>query len=100
MNRPASNSEAFPWSENLKDDIGEDPARYLAVDRLDDLRLARARIQGIDYLAVLRAWGAVERRLHDRGEVTEHHREKVSGWLDEREEELSEVGDRDERLAD
>lgn len=92
MKKPAAGSESYPWTENLKADIGEDPARYLAVDRVDDLHLARARIRGIDFLATLRAWRAVERRLADR--------DKVHEWLDERESELEEIGDRDERMAD
>lgn len=89
--------ERFP---DLKENIGEDPAQYLDVDRVDDLQLARARIRGIDYLATLRAWKAVERNLVENGVVSEHHRQQVMGWLDEREADLEELGERDERLAD
>ncbi|WP_251342441.1 hypothetical protein [Haloplanus halophilus] len=88
--------ERFPGAV---EDINEDPGRYLDVDRLDDLKLAKARIRGIDYIAVLRCWGAVERQLlHERDAVSEHHFEQVMEWLDEREVELEEIGDRDERV--
>ncbi|WP_199243651.1 hypothetical protein [Haloplanus rallus] len=94
---PSTDRERFPA---LEEDIGEDPARYLDVDRVADLELARARIRGIDFLATLRAWKAVERNLSDRGVVSEHHRQQVMEWLDEREAELEEIGDRDDRLSD
>jgi hypothetical protein len=81
-----------------KQHIGEDPARYLDVDRVSDLELARARIRGIDFLDVLRCWRAVETQLHERGVVSEHHRAKVMAWLDEREAELDEIGERDARV--
>ena len=81
-----------------KQHIGEDPARYLDVERVSDLELARARIRGIDYISVLRCWRAVETQLHERGVVSEHHRQKVLEWLDEREAELEEIGERDERV--
>jgi hypothetical protein len=87
--------ERFPA---LKDEIGEDPARYLDVERVEDLQLARARIRGIDSLATLRAWKAVERNLSANGVVSEHHRQQVMQWLDEREAYLEEHGDRDERV--
>lgn len=75
--------ERFP---RLKERIGEDPARYLDVDSIDDLQLARARIRGIDFLATLRAWRAVERQLGPWPKVLE--------WLDEREAELETISDR------
>ena len=87
--------ETFP---TLAEDIGEDPARYLDVDRVEDLKLAKARIRGIDYLGVLRAWQAVERNLASNGVVSEHHRRQVMEWLEEREVELEEIGERDERV--
>lgn len=87
--------ERFP---DLKADIGEDPARFLDYPVLSSksevgspLLLARARIRGIDNLATLRAWMAIERRL-DRGP-----RAKVLNWLDERERELEAIGERPER---
>jgi hypothetical protein len=86
---PRRDRERFPC---LKEQIGEDPARYLDVDRIDDLQLARVRIRGIDFLATLRAWRAVERQLGPRPKVLE--------WLDEREAKLERIGNRDERLAD
>jgi hypothetical protein len=87
--------EEYP---SLKADIGEDPARYLAVERLEELKLARARIRGIDFIQVIRAWKAVERNLSERSVVSEHHRQTVMRWLDEREAELEEIGERDERV--
>jgi len=80
--------EEFP---RVKEDLGEDPARYLDVERVEDLQLAWARIRGIDFIAAVRAWKAVERNLYPRPKVLE--------WLDEREEELKDIGDRDERMA-
>ncbi|WP_435067687.1 hypothetical protein [Haloplanus sp. C73] len=97
MGGSQSDREEFP---SVAEDIGEDPARFLDVDRLEDLELARARIRGIDFIATLRAWKAVERNLASTGVVSEHHRTKVMEWLDERESELEELGDRDERMAD
>jgi hypothetical protein len=83
---------------DAKQHIGEDPARYLDVERVSDLKLAKARIRGIDFIAVLRCWRRAEMQLHERGVVSEHHRSTVMRWLDERESELEEIGDRDERV--
>lgn len=107
---------SFP---GLKDDIGEDPARFLdhdlrrrpmgkLIDSVDERghemqRLVpdedcspsrdfvKARIDGIDRIEVVRAWKAVERRL-DRGP-----RDRIMQWLDEREQTLEEIGERPER---
>jgi len=95
MGGKSRDRETFP---RVAEDIGEDPARYLDVDRIEDLQLARARIRGIDFLGVLRAWRAVERNLSENGVVSEHHRQQVMSWLDEREAVLEEVGERDERV--
>jgi len=91
----SSDREEFP---TFAEDINEDPARYLHVDRLDDLRLAKARIHGIDFFQELRAWRAAERNLASNGVVSEHHRRQVMQWLDEREADLEEIGERDERI--
>jgi hypothetical protein len=85
--------ERFP---GLREDIGEDPARYLDVpmfrppgaDGSSPLSTAMARIRGIDQLAVANAWLAVERRL-DRGP-----RERVVDALQERIEYLEGHGSR------
>ncbi|WP_224332868.1 hypothetical protein [Haloprofundus halobius] len=91
-------NERFP---HLAADIGEDPARFLDRDLVErgprktdttSLRLVKARIRGIDSLAVCRAWQAVERRL-DRGP-----RDGILELLEERDAWLVENGDRDERL--
>jgi len=95
MGGKSRDRERFP---PIVEDINEDPARYLDVDRLSDLQLAKARIRGIDFFQELRAWRAVERSLSDDGHVSEHHRSTVMEWLDEREAELEEIGERDERV--
>jgi hypothetical protein len=80
----------------LRDKIDEDPARFLDHDIFGTPcgmgRMMRARIQGIDDLETIRAWRAVERKIN-RGP-----RERVLEWLDDREEELEEIGERPDRL--
>jgi len=93
---PSRDHEEFP---RAVEHINEDPGRYLDVDRLGDLKLAKARIQGIDYIAVLRCWRAAETQLLKvRNAVSEQHYRQVMEWLDEREAELEELGERDERI--
>lgn len=85
--------EQFP---DLREDIGEDPARFLDHDLLDDVGmrdLALTRIESIDKLAVISAWRAVERRL-DR-----QTRQAILDALDEREADLEELGERPDRLG-
>jgi hypothetical protein len=96
--RRDADRERFP---GLRDDLGEDPARFLDRPLFDGDEhtaspgaIMRARIRGIDYLATLRAWKAVERNL-DRGP-----RDRVIEMLEDREQWLLEHGDRDERLPD
>jgi hypothetical protein len=82
----------------MKDDIGENPARFLDRD-LDEpndettdythRRMVRDRIRGIDKLAVVNAWIAVERRL-DRGP-----RDHIIRLLETRKSHLQEYGERD-----
>ena len=81
---------------NLKDDIGEDPARYLDQDLTTGRELIEARIRGIDYLATVRAWMAVERHL-GRG-LGGRPRPEVIDLLQEREAVLEAEGDRDDRI--
>jgi hypothetical protein len=82
--------ERFPA---VRERIGEDPARYLDYpEDPDQLRLAYARIRGIDRQSVIVEWLRVEREL-ERGP-----RETVIGWLQERNRELIEHGDRDDQL--
>lgn len=84
--------EQFP---GLKDDIGEDPARFLDHELVTDedmRRLVFARIRGIDTIAACRAWIAVERNL-DRGP-----REKIIETLQARIDMLEEIGERPDRL--
>lgn len=85
---PARERRQFP---DLREDIGEDPAYYLDAPIIRRGRMMRARIRGIDFFDVLSAWKAVERRL-DRGP-----RDRVIGWLNEREAYLEEHGERPDR---
>lgn len=112
--------ETFP---SLRDEVGEDPARWLDRDLLarqttrvtyttDDLGRTHAqikpdtatstdgekvhqRIAGIRSLPLLRAWRAVERKL-GRGDDG-GPRDRVMDWLAEREDELDAMRDRPER---
>lgn len=120
---PAATGDVPDWQRRIRDQIGEDPARYLDKDLLepplmrtetvrrnhhDEVRLipdrdvapegimAIARIRGIDKLERVRAWQAVERRLgrgSDGGP-----REFIMDALDEREQTLLEIGDRSDRI--
>lgn len=76
--------ERFPI---LEEQIGEDPARFLDCDLLDEdddrLELVAARIRGIRFTKVIRAWIAVERNLgrgHD-----DRPRDLVIDLLEQRE---------------
>ena len=83
--------------DHLREDIGEDPARFLDRDLLSDSNsrmLALARIRGIDRYAVASAWLAVERQI-ERGP-----RARIVDQLEERKEFLSVAGDRDERTPE
>lgn len=121
---PSRGRQEFPA---LKDDIGEDPARWLDrdlitpgatridVDRyadgtVDDARVVvdrrvssgiefvDARIRGIDHIEVVRAWIAVERAL-GRG-PDGGPREQIIARLEKREQQLEQIGERPERLED
>lgn len=82
----------------LEGDIGEDPARFLDQHLVEGgsrhvdttgLRLVVSRIQGIDRVAVARAWLAVERNEETRGP-----RDKIVHLLERRIEYLEENGER------
>lgn len=92
--------ERFP---QLKDDLGEDPARFLDHQLVSTewSEIVRSRIQGIDRLAVINAWIAIERRL-ERGprDTVIDLLEQRRAWLQdhgERPEELREADDRPDR---
>lgn len=94
----AADRETFP---RLQEELGEDPARFLDQPLFDGGdhtsspgAMMRARIRGIDHLATLRAWKAVERNL-DRGP-----RDRVMELLEDREEYLQQHGDRDKRTTE
>lgn len=87
--------------EGLKEDIGEDPARWLDWDliRDDDRRnIALTLIDSIDRIERIRAWKAVERAL-----AVEHGREprsRIIQRLDQREGWLELHGERPDRLRE
>lgn len=85
---PTTDREKFP---EIAEEIGEDPARFLDQDLLDDTTTLEKRIQGIDFLDVIDAWLRVEAAL-DRGP-----RDPVVRMLHERQEALEEHGERGDR---
>jgi len=89
--------ERFP---ELREQLGEDPARWLdwsIPGERDRERMVRTRIESIDRIEVIRAWKAVERRL-GRGEDG-GPRSGIVQALDEREAVLEEIGERPDRLV-
>ena len=90
--RTGDSRERYP---DVRDDIGEDPARWLdyaLIDDQDAQRMARIRIKSIDSIDVARSWIEVERQL-DRGP-----RKKIIAWLNERIKALEVIGERPDRL--
>ncbi|MBO4249265.1 hypothetical protein IL252_15725 [Halomicrobium sp. IBSBa] len=88
--------ETFP---KIRDDVGEDPARWLDWSILGDKsreKLVRTRIDSIDSIEMIRAWIGVERAL-ERGDDG-GPREAVINALEQRERRLNEIGERPERL--
>lgn len=85
-----------PTNPTLVEEIGEDPAQFLdrPVSHAD--QWPKARIDGIERLAVCRAWMAVERKL-GRGDGG-GPRDLVMQWLEAREAFLQEAGDLEERM--
>jgi len=92
---------------NLRDQIGEDPARWLDWDLLVDqarAEIVRTLIDGIDSMERLRAWRAVERKLanddHNDGarNPLEEPRGPIMQRLDQREQWLELNGERPDRL--
>lgn len=98
---PTENSPGFRGDRatfpTLREEIGEDPARFLDVPLLASagastpFGLARARIRGIDRIATAKAWIAVERALA-RGD--EGPRDRVIQLLEDRIDVLEEHGER------
>lgn len=95
--------ERFPTFEAR---YGYDAGRFLDQDLLEDgsrhttssnRHLVRAVIRGLPSVERCRAWAAVERQLATRQD--REPREPILEWLDEREAELEQQGDLDERLA-
>lgn len=79
-----------PKYPNVREDIGEDPARYLC---RDEPWVAKARIRGIRLLETIAAWRGVERNLARR--EGREPRLWVIDALDERESHLREHGEFD-----
>ncbi|WP_424001216.1 hypothetical protein ACOZ4I_15765 [Haloarcula salina] len=85
--------------DRLRDQIGEDPARWLDWDLLshaDRREMVFDLIDGMDSLQRVRAWRAVERRLAARDD--RDPRAKIMQRLDQREEWLELHGERPDRL--
>jgi hypothetical protein len=101
---PASSSDRPAWRDRLAERLGEDPGRWLDRDLvggdpggdMDSREWLRVRVDGLADQATVRAWIAAERRL-GRG-PDGGPREAVLELLAERERELVEIGDRDERV--
>ncbi|WP_018257646.1 hypothetical protein [Halomicrobium katesii] len=88
--------ETFP---KIRDDVGEDPARWLDWEILginDREQLVRTRIDSIDSLEAIRAWIGVERAL-GRGDGG-GPRKGIINALEQRERRLDEIGERPNRL--
>ena len=102
--KPADRSEveAYPKIER---DVGYNPARFLDMDLVEtgdatiqsNRALVRAVIRGLQSVATVRAWDGVERNLA-RKVYDREPRQPILDWLAEREAELQERGDLDERL--
>lgn len=85
--------ERFP---SLVDDIGHDPARWLDWPLVDDAhqrRLTHSVVRGLADVTACNAWVAVERAL-GRG-ADDGPREPVLEWIDDRRQELVEMGRED-----
>jgi len=90
----------YPAFDNIEAGIGHNPARFLDWEIVSDesrKMLLKARIRGIDRIAVCRAYKAVERAL-GRGSAG-GPREAVIRLLNQREEFLEERGERPDRLS-
>lgn len=88
LNKPAETTvrERFPDLEKI---IGEDPARWLDRDLIDDptaRELVRSRIDALEDVNVCNVWVAAEKRL------SRETRNGVLEWIDERREELAAEG--------
>jgi hypothetical protein len=84
---------------SIREQIGEDPARWLDWDFLADSGrkvLVMSLINGIDDMQRLRAWRAVERRLAARDD--REPRGPIMQRLDQREQWLELHGERPDRL--
>lgn len=104
--KPADRS-SHPAYPSIEADLGYNPARFLDHDLLEtgdrdttesNRQLVRAVIRGLQSVAAVRAWRGVELNLaHEVYDREPRH--PVLEWLAEREAELEEDGDLDERLA-
>lgn len=100
--QPANTSDSRPGFPKLKadPDVREDPAKFLARDLVSDddaRRMFEGRVAGIDKLAVVNAWLAVERRL---GRGRGGPRDAVIDRLEQRRAFLQEHGERPDDLRD
>jgi len=88
--------ETPEWQQDMKDDIGENPARFLdqdiPVDADSPTSMFIARVRGIDRLEVVGAWLGAERRL--AAEQDRQPRDHVINLPQQRRESLQENGER------
>lgn len=75
---PTSQSDRVRYPE-LREELGEDPARYLASD---ETHLAHARIKALETIEEIQAWRRVE------GEIREDSRPSIMRALHDREQHL------------
>jgi len=103
----SSSGRDLPEFPNIEEDLGYNPARFLdwrlvGAGPADSdigngrLMLLKAKIRGVDRIAVLRAFEAVER--NPRVGPEEGPRSGVIQLLHQREDQLSERGERPDRL--
>ena len=92
--------ETPDWQQKLKEDIGENPVRFLDhhIPKIPESpgSMFRARVEGIDCLEVVGAWQAAERKLAVKED--RQPREHVLQLLEARRDWLLEHGERPENL--
>jgi len=104
-NQSGSRADRFE-AANTRDRIGEDPARWLDQDLMshsDRRDMVATLIESMDSIERVRAWRVVERGLAaadaDESRVDiDKPRGRIMQWLDQREEWLSQHGERPARL--
>lgn len=91
--RPVNRAER-PTFPEVKEEIGEDPARFITFRG----QLLTARLKGIDRVEVARKWIEVELELAEQ--LDRDPDQRLIGYLNKRIDALREHGGRDEQLED